>query len=56
MTRKARPYNVVSLTCLECGHVFKRSTGRMHGVHCPKCKSLELELSAWQPWLVRSGV
>jgi Zn finger protein HypA/HybF involved in hydrogenase expression len=43
---KARAYNVVSLTCLECRHVFKRSLARMHGVRCPKCKGVDLELSA----------
>jgi len=43
---KARGYTTISVTCLECGHVFTRSTARMHDVHCPKCKSVDLELTA----------
>jgi Zn finger protein HypA/HybF involved in hydrogenase expression len=43
---RSMAYCTVRLTCLECGRVFKRSLSRMHGVHCPKCKSADLELSA----------
>ena len=43
---KVREYCNVSLTCLECGRIFKRSIARMHAVRCPKCKSVDLELNA----------
>ena len=37
----------ISLECMECGKWFKRSLTTYKETKCPKCGSVDLDLSLW---------
>jgi len=37
----------ISLECLKCGKKFKRSLTTYKDTRCPKCGSVDIDLSLW---------